>query len=480
MAQGDLFSMPPEPGTGGSRPAASEGGTRAEGGDPATAAESAETRPTTRAAPLAARLRPRTLDEYVGQQHILAPGQLLRRAIEADRVQSVIFFGPPGTGKTSLAQIIARHTRCRFERLSGVESNVADMRRVLAGAANRLENTGRPTLLFIDEIHRFNKAQQDVLLPDVEAGVVRLIGATTHNPFFFVNAPLVSRSQVFELRPLGEDDILALLHRALEDRERGLGHMSVRADADALRHLARVSDGDGRKALGSLEIAALTTAPGADGTIQITLAVAEQCIQKKAVVYDGDGDAHYDTISAFIKSVRGSDADAALYWLAKMVHAGEDPRFITRRLMILAAEDIGLADPLALVVTVAAHQAAEFVGWPEARIPVAEATLYLATAHKSNTAITAIDAALEDVRSGRTLPVPEALRDAHYRGARQLGHGTGYQYAHDHPGHFVAQDHLGADRVYYEPGELGFEKKIRERVLQWRAQLEAIRGASKP
>jgi putative ATPase len=432
----------------------------------------------TRPAPLAARMRPRSLDEYAGQQHILGPGQLLRRAIEADRVQSIILFGPPGTGKTTLAQIIARQTQCRFERLSGVESNVADMRRVLASAANRLANAGQPTILFIDEIHRFNKAQQDVLLPDVEGGVVRLVGATTHNPFFFVNAPLVSRSQIFELRPLAEADLLALLRRALADDERGLGHQRIEAAPEALNHLARVSDGDARKALNSLEIAALTTPPDADGVIRIDLPIAEQCIQKKAIVYDGDGDAHYDTISAFIKSVRGSDVDAALYWLAKMIHAGEDPRFITRRLMILAAEDVGLADPLALVVTVAAHQAAEFVGWPEARIPVAEATVYLATAHKSNSAIVAIDAALEDVRSGRTLPVPEHLRDAHYEGAKRLGHGVGYEYAHNHPDHFVAQDHLGAARHYYEPSDQGFEKKVRDRVALWRQQLDAVRTPS--
>ena len=426
--------------------------------------------------PLAARLRPRSLDEFAGQQHILAPGQLLRRAIEADRIQSLIFYGPPGTGKTTLAQIIARQTRSKFERLSGVESNVADMRRVLAAAANRCANTGQPTILFIDEIHRFNKAQQDVLLPDVESGTVRLIGATTHNPFFFVNSPLVSRSQIFELRPLSVPEIHGLLVRALVDEERGLGYLKIRADEAALQHLATLSDGDARKALNSLEIAALTTEPGPDGVIRLDLAAAEQSIQKKAVVYDGDGDAHFDTISAFIKSVRGSDVDAALYWLAKMIHAGEDPRFISRRMMILAAEDVGLADPMALVLAVAAHQAAEFVGWPEARIPIAEAVIYLATAHKSNSAICAIDAALEDVRSGRTLAVPEHLRDAHYEGAKRLGHGEGYQYAHDHPGHFAAQDHLGAARRYYEATEQGVEKKIKERAEKWRIALEKVRG----
>jgi putative ATPase len=430
--------------------------------------------------PLAARMRPRSLDELAGQRHILAPGMLLRRAIEADRIQSLIFYGPPGTGKTSLAQIIARQTRSKFERLSGVESNVADMRRVLGGAANRLENTGRSTILFIDEIHRFNKAQQDVLLPDVESGVVRLIGATTHNPFFFVNSPLVSRSQIFELQPLGEDDLLELLRRALADGERGLGHVNIRADDDALRHLARISDGDARKALNALEIAALTTLPQADGVIVMDLAVAEACIQKKAIVYDGDGDAHYDTISAFIKSMRGGDADAALYWLAKMIHAGEDPRFITRRILICAAEDVGLADPMALVLAVAAHTAGEFTGWPEARIPIAEATVYIATASKSNSACVAIDKALEDVRSGRTLAVPAHLRDAHYTGAQRLGHGQDYQYAHDFPGHFVAQDYLGAARRYYEPTEQGSEKKIKERLEKWRSQIEALRGKDAP
>ena len=428
-----------------------------------------------RQAPLAARMRPRTLEEFAGQQHILKPGMLLRRAIEADRIQSLIFYGPPGTGKTTLAQIIANRTESKFERLSGVESNVAEMRRVLSGAANRLENTGRPTLLFIDEIHRFNKAQQDVLLPDVEGGTVKLVGATTHNPFFFVNSPLVSRSQIFELHPLDEADVVTLLERALADEERGLGHVKIKAEDEALQHLAVVSDGDARKALNSLEIAALTTPPGRDGCIHMTMAVAEECIQQKAIVYDGDGDQHYDTISAFIKSIRGSDPDAALYWLAKMIHAGEDPRFISRRVMISAAEDIGLADPMALVLSTSAHTAAEFIGWPEARIPIAEATVYLATANKSNSAYAAINAALEEVKNGRTIPVPKHLRDSHYQGAEQLGHGDGYKYAHDHKGHFVAQDYLGIDKRFYEPGEEGVEKKIKERVMHWRELQEKVK-----
>ena len=448
MARDDLFQKPAE--------------TRPE------AASAAESHP--RNQPLAARMRPRNLDEFAGQTHILAPGQLLRRAIEADRIQSLIFYGPPGTGKTSLAQIIARQTKSKFERLSGVESNVADMRRVLSAAANRLENTGASTILFIDEIHRFNKSQQDVLLPDVESGVVKLIGATTHNPFFFVNSPLVSRSQIFELRPLTEEDLFSLLQRALADEERGLGYMKISADENALRHLAKISDGDARKALNALEIAALTTAPEKNGVVKITLEVAEQSIQKKAVVYDGDGDAHYDTISAFIKSMRGSDPDAALYWLAKMIHAGEDPRFIARRIMICAAEDVGLADPMALVLANACLAASEFVGWPEARIPLAEATIYIATANKSNSAYLAIDAALADVRSGRTIAVPEHLRDTHYKGAERLGHGKGYEYAHDGKEHFVPQDYLGADKIYYEPTDQGVEKKIKERVEKWRAQ----------
>jgi putative ATPase len=459
MARDDLFSSTPPPELSTSDPAA---------------------RDASHHQPLAARMRPRNLDEYVGQSHILAPGQLLRRAIEADRIQSLIFYGPPGTGKTSLAQIIARQTKSKFERLSGVESNVADMRRVLSGAANRLANTGISTILFIDEIHRFNKSQQDVLLPDVESGIVRLIGATTHNPFFFVNSPLVSRSQIFELRRLSEAELFDLITRALIDAERGIGFLKIKIEKEAAHHLARLADGDARKALNALEIAALTTPPETDGTVRITLSVAEQSIQKKAVVYDGDGDAHYDTISAFIKSMRGSDPDAALYWLAKMIHAGEDPRFIARRIVVHAAEDVGLADPMALVLANAAFQAAEFIGWPEARIPIAEATIYIATANKSNSSVVAIDAALEDVKSGRTLAVPEHLRDASYKGAKRLGHGEGYKYAHAYEGHFVPQDYLGADKRYYEPTDQGVEKKIKDRLDHWRKQSKAARDSQEP
>lgn len=430
--------------------------------------ESKPTRVKTSQSPLASRMRPQDLSEFVGQKSVLAEGQLLRRAIEADRIQSLILYGPPGTGKTSLAQIIAARTESHFERLSGVESNVADMRRVLSSASNRLGNRGQSTILFIDEIHRFNKSQQDILLPDVENGVIRLIGATTHNPFFFVNSPLVSRSHVFELKPLEEADLLDLLRRALADTERGLGGCKVHAQEDALIHLATVADGDARKALNSLEIAVLTTPANEEGVVEIDLRSAEQSIQKKAIVYDGDGDAHYDTISAFIKSMRGSDPDATLYWLAKMIHAGEDPRFISRRIIICASEDVGLADPMALVLAMAAHEATELIGWPEARIPLAEAAIYIATANKSNSAYAAIDAALADVRSGRTLAVPEHLKDTSYSGAKKLGRGKGYEYSHDHPGHFVPQDYLGAVKRYYEPTEQGSEKRIKERVERWR------------
>lgn len=420
--------------------------------------------------PLASRFRPRTLEEYVGQTHLLGPGKLLRRAIEADRLNSLILFGPPGSGKTSLAQIIANTTQCHFEKLSGVESGTADMRRVLASALNRLQTTGKKTILFIDEIHRFNKAQQDVLLPDVENATVRLIGATTHNPFFYINAPLVSRSQVFQLEPLTVEDIKTLLQLALNDSERGLGKMSLAVDPEALNHLTIQADGDARKALNSLEIAALTTKPDfkdKNQKIHITLAIAEECIQKKAVVYDADEDQHYDTISAFIKSIRGSDPDAAIYWLAKMLYAGEEIRFIARRLVILAAEDIGMADPHALPLAVAAQQAVEFIGLPEARIPLAEATVYLATAPKSNASYMALENASEDVKKGVTLAVPKHLRDTHYKSSKKLGH-KGYQYSHDFKENIAPQDYLTEARTYYTPTEHGYEKKIQERLEYWK------------
>ena len=423
-------------------------------------------------APLATRMRPRTLDEYCGQQHLLAPGKLLRRAIEADRISSLILFGPPGTGKTTLAQVIAGATASRFERLSGVESNVADIRRVVAAAAARRGNGGR-TILFVDEIHRFNKAQQDVLLPEVENGVVRLIGATTQNPFFSINSALISRSQIFELRPLGEADLLVLIERALGDVEQGLGRMRVRIAPDAAVFLTKLSDGDARKCLNALEIAALTTPPLEDGSVQIDLTAAQESIQKKAVVYDGTGDDHYDTISAFIKSIRGSDPDAAIYWLAKMLHAGEEVRFITRRLVICASEDIGLADSNALLVAQAAAQAVEFIGLPEANLLLAHATLYLATAPKSNSATVAIGQASAEVREGRTLAVPEHLRDGHYKGSERLGHGKGYLYSHDFEGSYVPQAYLPEGRRYYTPTENGLEKRIKERLDHWRSLFES-------
>jgi putative ATPase len=423
-------------------------------------------------APLATRMRPRTLDEYCGQQHLLAAGKLLRRAIEADRISSLILFGPPGTGKTTLAQVIAGATASHFERLSGVESNVGDIRRVVAAAAARRSRGGR-TILFVDEIHRFNKAQQDVLLPEVENGVVRLIGATTQNPFFSINSALISRSQIFELRPLAESDLLVLIERALGDVERGLGRMGVQIEPDAAAFLARLSDGDARKCLNALEIAALTTTPAGDGAVRINLEAAQESIQKKAVVYDGTGDDHYDTISAFIKSIRGSDPDAAIYWLAKMLHAGEEVRFITRRLVICASEDIGLADSNALLVAQAAAQAVEFIGLPEANLLLAHATLYLATAPKSNSATVAIGKASAEVREGRTLAVPEHLRDGHYKGSERLGHGKGYLYSHDFEGSFVPQAYLPEGRRFYTPTENGLEKRIKERLDHWRALFEA-------
>jgi len=427
-------------------------------------------------APLAARMRPRSLGEYVGQEHILGEGKLLRRAIEADRLSSVIFYGPPGTGKTSLAQVIARRTESRFLELSGVEGSVADIRKAIGAASVEARRGGR-TLLFIDEIHRFNKAQQDALLPDVERGTVRLIGATTQNPYFSINSPLVSRSQVFQLLPLSVEDLVGLQFRAVADVERGLGELPLDLEPEAALHLATLCDGDARKCLNALEIAARTTPFGSDGRIRITLEAASESIQKKAVVYDGSGDDHYDTASAFIKSLRGSDPDAALYWLAKMLHAGEEIRFIMRRLAIFASEDVGLADPLALPLVMSAQQAVEFVGLPEARITLAHAVVYLATTPKSNSAYAALGKAQQDHSEGRTLAVPAHLRDSHYKGAKALGHGEGYKYAHDHEGGYVPQAYLPEGRTYYTPSRHGAEARIADRLEVWRQQFNQAKGA---
>ncbi|MGC6458939.1 MAG: replication-associated recombination protein A [Akkermansiaceae bacterium] len=423
--------------------------------------------------PLAARMRPRLLDEIAGQEHILAEGKLLRRAIEADRFTSLIFYGPPGTGKTTLASVIANSTGSRFESLNGVESNVAEIRAKIEAARTFQSLRDQTTILFIDEIHRFNKAQQDTLLPHLERGTVRFIGATTHNPYFYVNSPLVSRSQIFQLEPVATDDLVTLLERALKDPERGFGKLSIQADSDAIRHLAEKADGDARKALTALELAVLTTHPE-DEFILIDLAIAEESIQQKAVLYDSDGDQHYDTISAFIKSIRGSDPDAALYWLAKMLHAGEDPRFIARRLVIAASEDIGLADSSALQVAIGAQQALDFVGMPEGRIPLAHATVHLATAPKSNSAYAALGQAMSDIEKGATLPVPEHLRT---RFRKKLAEGSGadkaamqYLYSHDYEGNFIPQAYLPEGRTYYQPTPNGMEKRIAERLEFWKNQ----------
>jgi len=399
--------------------------------------------------PLAYRMCPANLDEYAGQRHILGPGKLLRRAIEADRITSIILYGPPGTGKTALARIIAEKTKSHFEWLNAATIGLDEIRKVIQQAKIRKSN-GSNTIVFLDEIHRFNKLQQDALLPDVEEGNITLISATVENPFFYVNSALLSRSQIFELKPLSEEDILGILRRALSDRERGLGNFNIVADEKALQHIARMSDGDARKALSALELAALTTPPESTGETRITVPVAEESIQKKVVVYDKKGDQHYDTISAFIKSMRGSDADAAIYYLAKMIYAGEDPRFIARRIVICASEDVGNADPNALVVAVSALRAVEFVGMPEAKIPLAQATIYIAKAPKSNASYAAIEAALRDISTEETMGVPDHLKDSHYPGAKKLGHGEGYKYPHDYGGH-VEQDYLKKKKKYYNP-----------------------------
>lgn len=418
------------------------------------------------ARPLASRMRPRTLDEFAGQAHFLGEGKLLRRMLQADRLGSLIFYGPPGTGKTSLAEVIARQTRSRFCRLNAASAGVKELRAELEDARRRLAASSERTLLFVDELHHFNKTQQDVLLPDVEDGVVSLIGATTANPFFSLVSALVSRSQVFEFQPLSQPEVLELLRRALTDRERGLGALGVEAAPDALEFLADICDGDARRALAALEIG-VRSLPGPRPVFD--LAVAQESIQKKAVLYDADGDQHYDVASAFIKSMRGSDPDAAVYWLARMLEAGEDPRFIARRIVIAASEDVGNADPQALLVANAAAEATDRVGLPECRIILAQAVTYLACAPKSNASYLAIDAALEDVRSQRVVPVPMHLRDASYRGAKRLGHGAGYQYAHEGEGGWVEQDYLGVDKTYYQPADRGNE-------AAFKARLEELRG----
>ena len=412
--------------------------------------------------PLAARMRPQSLEEIAGQEHILGEGKLLRRAIEADRLSSIILYGPPGCGKTTLAEVIATTTKRRFVRASGVTSNVAGIRDIMETA--RQYAADRSTILFIDEIHRFNKAQQDVLLPYVEEGLVTLIGATTHNPQVFVNTPLTSRSLVFELRPLSEDDVVALLRRALALPGRGLGECGIEADDDALRHIARVCEGDARRSLNALEIAALSTPKDAHGVCRITREVTEESVQRKMVTYDRDEDQHYNTISAFIKSVRGSDPDAACYWLAKMLVAGEDPRFIARRLVILASEDIGNADPRGISVAVAAMHAVEFIGMPEARITLAQATTYLATAPKSNAAYLAVDAAMEDIRNGKVLEVPEKFKNIPIQAVGKEDSGEAYIYPHNYEGHYVEQSYMPEHREYYTPTREGYEDIIAKRM----------------
>jgi len=411
--------------------------------------------------PLAMRMRPRTLDGFIGQEHILGQGALLRRLIESDKISSVILYGPPGCGKTTLALIISDRTRSYFERINAASNNVADIRRIIDQAKKRESIDGRRTILLIDEIHRFNKAQQDVLMPDVEAGNPVLIGTTTHNPFFYVNAALLSRSQIFEFRKLSDGDIIKIIKKVLADKEFGFGKIPVAMDEDALRHLAKISEGDGRRALTSLEVGVLTTPAGKDKNVHFTLKVAEESIQKKAVLYDKDEDGHYDTISAFIKSMRGSDPDAALYWLAKMIYAGEDPRFIARRIVICAAEDVGNADPQAIVVANAALQVSEFVGMPEARIPLAQAAVYVACAPKSNAAYLGIESALKDVEEGKTLEVPDHLKDATLD-SDAFGHGKGYKYAHDFKDHYVKQEYKPSEKKYYLPTTMGYEAKIKE------------------
>lgn len=418
-------------------------------------------------APLASRMRPRSLEEVVGQEEIIGEGKMLRRAIQADQLRSVIFYGPPGTGKTTLAKVIALTTKSEFRSINATIAGKKDMEAVIKDAQDALGMYRKKTILFIDEIHRFNKGQQDYLLPFVEDGTIVLIGATTENPYFEVNSALISRSIIFELRSLEPKDILVLLKRALTDKERGLGNMPLVLDEDAAQFLADYANGDARVSLNGLELGALTTEPSVDGRIYITLDVAKECIQKRAIQYDKNGDNHYDTISAFIKSMRGSDPDAAVYYLARMLHSGEDIKFIARRVMICASEDVGNADPQALVVATAAAQAVERIGMPEAKIILSQAVTYVASAPKSNASCMAIEAAMSMVSARKTPQVPPHLQDAHYAGAKKLGHGLDYKYAHDYPEHYVKQQYLPAEldgTVFYEPTQIGYEAKIKSHL----------------
>lgn len=420
-----------------------------------------------RESPLASRLRPTSLDQVVGQKHIIGKDKLLYRAIQADQLGSIIFYGPPGTGKTTLAKVIANTTKANFRQINATVAGKKDMEEVVGEAKDALGMYGKKTILFVDEIHRFNKSQQDYLLPFVEDGTLILIGATTENPYFEVNGALLSRSRIFELRHLEKDDIRELILRAVKDEEKGMGSYRARIDEDALDFLADIANGDARAALNAVELGILTTQRGEDGLIHITMEVAQECIQKRAVRYDKNGDNHYDTISAFIKSMRGSDPDAAIYYLARMLYAGEDIKFIARRIMICASEDVGNADPMALSVAVAAAQAVERIGMPEAQIILSQAVAYVATAPKSNTAVNAIGEAMSAVKGQKTMPVPVHLRDSHYKGAGALGHGQGYKYAHDYPNHYVRQQYLPdgmEDQTFYHPSENGYERKIREHM----------------
>jgi len=431
-------------------------------------------------APLAVRMRPGTLDEFVGQAQFLAPGKLLRRMLDADRLTSLIFFGPPGTGKTTLAEVIANHTQCRFERANAAMIGVKEIRRIIDEAIHSVETGGKRTILFLDEIHRFNKAQQDVLLNDVERGLITLIGATTENPYFAVNSALVSRSTVLRFEALSTDEILTILRHAINDNERGYGGLDLTIDDAALEHWAIMSDGDARRALTALEIAVLSSGTvdpersaeeslSQEQPIHLTLEIAQESIQRKALVYDGDGDAHYDVISAFIKSMRGSDPDAAVYYLARMLEAGEDPRFIARRIAILASEDIGNADPRAIQIAAAAFEITERIGMPECQLTLAQAAIFMSVSPKSNASAKAIWEAMKDVREGRTVEVPAKLRDAHYPAAKsELGHGEGYQYAHDYEGGIAPGQQMGISKKYYHPTQNGLEQRIAERLREIR------------